>query len=159
LYFLTLVPFLVALIGAAYLLATESIYLLVIFLLLYIGINVFQAGCCIGCPYRGGFCPAVFGIYLGNLLSVTVYKNRTYTPGFFRINAALAEIFLSATILFPVYWLAVSNWVYPLVYLFLVGLHVVTFFPAMCPKCSYNDTCPGGQTTLRLLRRVRRNPA
>ena len=152
-YFLTLVPFLVALIGAAYILATESIYLMMIFLLLYIGVNVFQAGCCIGCPYRGRFCPAVFGIYLGNLLSAAFYKNRTSTPGFFRINASFAEIFLAATILFPVYWLAVSNWVYPVVFLLLVGLHVVTFFPAMCLKCSYNDTCPGGQTTLRLLKR------
>jgi hypothetical protein len=153
LYFATLVPFLVAFFGAAYLLATQSIYLTVIFLLLYIAVNVFQAGCCIGCPYRGRFCPAVFGIYLGNLLSAAVYKSRTSEPRFFRINANLAEVFLAATILFPIYWLIVSNWVYLAVFLLLVGLHVIAFFPAMCPKCSYNDTCPGGQTTLKLLRR------
>jgi len=153
LYFATLVFFLVAFFGAAYLLATESIYLMVIFLLLYIAANVFQAGCCIGCPYRGRFCPAVFGMYLGNFLSATVYKSRTSAPGFFRINANLAEFFLAATLLFPIYWLVISNWVYLAVFLLLVALHVVAFFPVMCPKCSYNGTCPGGQTTLKLLRR------
>jgi hypothetical protein len=153
LYFATLVPLMLALIGAAYLLATVAIYLMVIFFLLYIAVNVFQAGCCIGCPYRGKFCPAVFGIYLGNLLAATVYKGRTSTPRFFRINANLAEIFLAATLLFPIYWLAISNWVYIVVFLLLVTLHVITFFPAMCTKCSYNDTCPGGQTALKLLRR------
>ena len=153
LYFATLVPFLVAFVGAAYLLATVSIYLTVIFLLLYIAVNVFQAGCCIGCPYRGRFCPAVFGIYLANLLSATVYKSRHSDPRFFRTSVNLAEVFLAATLLFPIYWLVVSNWVYLVVFLLLVGLHVVAFFPTMCPKCSYNDTCPGGQTAIKLLKR------
>lgn len=65
----------------------------------------------------------------------------------------LAEVFLAATLLFPIYWLVVSNWVYLVVFLLLVGLHVVAFFPTMCPKCSYNDTCPGGQTAIKLLKR------
>ena len=153
LYFATLGPFLVAFVGAAYVLATVSIYLTATFLLLYIAVNVFQAGYCIGCPYRARFCPAVFGIYLGNLLSATIYKSRTYNPRFFRISANLAEVFLAATLLFPIYWLVVSNWVYLVLFLLLVVLHVVAFFPTVCPKYSYNDTCPGGQAAIKLLKR------
>jgi hypothetical protein len=154
-YLATLTPLLVALVGAAYVLALESVYLAVTFVALYAAVNVFQAGCCVGCPYRGKFCPATFGIYPSNLLSARLYKHRPYDPRFFRINANLAEFFLAATLLFPTYWLAVSNWLYLIAFLALVGLHVVTFFPAHCPKCSYNDTCPGGQTTNSLLRRWR----
>ena len=152
-YAATLIPFLVAFVGVSYVLAAEAIYLVVIFLVLYAGVNFFQAGCCAGCPYRGRFCPAIFGIYLANLLSATVYKNRTFDPRFFRLNATLAEIFLAATILFPIYWLAVSNWVYVVVFLALVGLHAVTFFATICPKCAYNDTCPGGQAATKLFQK------
>lgn len=152
-YSATLIPFLTALAGTAYVLATEAIYLVVIFLLLYAAVNVFQAGCCVGCPYRGRFCPAVFGVYLANLLSATVYRNRTFDQRFFRLNANLAEVSLAATLLFPVYWLATSNWVYVIVYLALVGLHVVTFFPTVCPKCSYHHTCPGGQAATKLFKK------
>ena len=150
LYFATLAPFLVAFCGAAYLLSTVSIYLTATFVSLYIIGNIFQAGCCVGCPYRGGFCPSVFGMYLANLLSATFYRKRSFEPRFFRINANLAEISLLATLLFPVYWLLSLNWLYLVVFLLLVVLHVVSFFPLICPKCSYNDTCPGGQTTLKL---------
>jgi len=94
---------LIVFVGAAHVLATEAIYLLVIFLLLYAGVNFFQAGCCAGCPYRGSFCPAIFGIYLANLISATVYKSRAFDQRFFRLNARLAEVFLAVTILFPTY--------------------------------------------------------
>lgn len=155
LYFTTLVPLLIALIGAAYVLWTASVYLMVVFIFLYVAINVFQAGCCIGCPYRGKYCPAVFGIYLSNLISATVYKNREPDLRFFKMNANLAELFLIITLLFPIYWLSVSNWIYVILFFFLIGLHATTFFPTMCTKCSYNDTCPGGQTTMKLLVRRR----
>jgi len=150
LYFVILIPLLVAFIEAAYLLATVSIYLTVIFFLLYLGLNFFQAGCCIGCPYRGKYCPAVFGIYLANFLSATIYKKRNFEPRFHRTNATLAGIFVMITFLFPVYWLLVSNWYYLAIFLVLIIGHIALFYPFICPKCSYNDTCPGGQAVQKL---------
>ncbi|UCG83455.1 MAG: hypothetical protein JSW38_01135, partial [Dehalococcoidia bacterium] len=104
-------------------------------------------------PYRGRYCPPVFGVYLANFLSSQIYRNRSYEQRFFKVNAHLAELFLVFTILFPVYWLVSLNWLYLLGFLLLILVHAALFFPSMCPKCSYNDTCPGGQATLKLLRR------
>jgi hypothetical protein len=150
LYFAVLLPFLVAFIGAAYLLTTVSVYLTVIFLLLYVMANFFQAGCCVGCPYRGKFCPAAFGMYLANFLSATIYKQRNFEPRFFRNNAILAEISVIIFFLFPIYWLMSLSWYYVVIFVILMVGHVVAFFPTMCPKCSYHDTCPGGQVVLKL---------
>ena len=68
-YITSMFPFAIVFIGTAYLLASYSIYLLIIFVALYIITNVFQAGCCVGCPYQGKYCPALCGVYLGNWLS------------------------------------------------------------------------------------------
>ena len=148
-----LIPFTVAFIGAAYLLATESPYLVTGFILLYIAVNIFQAGCCIGCPYRGSYCPPIFGLYSANLLSSLVYRSRDLDQRFFRINADLAVIFLLITIVFPVYWLIELNWLYLLGFLILLAIHAGLFLSLICPRCSYNDTCPRGQTSLRLFNR------
>ena len=153
LYAVILIPFLAAFLGAAYLLATASIYLAIVFLLLYVGVNVFQAGCCVGCPYRGKYCPAVFGVYLGNFLSATVYRKRDFESRFFRTNATFAEILVVATFLFPIYWLLLLNWYYLVAFLILMVVHIVLFYPTVCPKCSYNDTCPGGQAVHKLFKR------
>jgi hypothetical protein len=153
LYFIILIPFLAAFVGAAYLLATVSICLTIMFLSLYVITNFFQAGCCIRCPYRGRYCPATFGIYLSNLFSATIYAKRSFEPRFFRINATLAETSLIITLLFPIYWLALLNWYYLAIFLTLLVVHMALFFPIMCPKCSYSNTCPGGQVVHRLSRR------
>jgi len=153
LYFIALFPFAVTLIGTTYLLATEALYLAAIIIILYVAVNVFQAGCCVGCPYRGRYCPPVFGVYMGNFLSSYIYRNRSYEQGFFKVNANLAELFLVFTLLFPVYWLVSLNWLYLLGFLLLVLVHAALVFPFICTKCSYNDTCPGGQATLKLLKR------
>ena len=123
-YFLILIPFLIAFVGAAYLLATVSIHIMVIFLLLYGITNVFQAGACIGCPYRGKYCPAAFGIYLSNLFSATNYRNRVFEPRFFKTNVTLAEISLVITLIFPIYWLAILEWYYLVIFLLLKSAHL-----------------------------------
>jgi hypothetical protein len=154
LYFISLIPFLAAFAGAAYLLTTVSIYLTIIFLSLYIMINFFQAGACIGCPYRGKYCPAFIGVYLGNVLSVILYKKRNFEPGFHKINVALGEIFCIITFLFPMYWLLLMDWLYLVGYIILITTHIILFLPLMCPKCSYNDTCPGGQAARKLCKKL-----
>lgn len=146
LYALSLIPFLVVFIGALWLLATYSIWLSILMVVLYLAACVFQAGCCVGCPYRGKYCPAIFGIYLGNFLSGILYPSREYDQAFFDRNALGGEIMVLATALFPIYWVVKTSWWLLPVYLLLIAAHLVLFMPTQCDKCSYNETCPGGIT-------------
>jgi hypothetical protein len=152
-YFISLIPFLIAFVGAAYILATVSIYLTALFLGLYIICNIFQAGACVGCPYRGKFCPAVFGVYLSNIISATIYKKRSFEQRFFDINATAASIMSLITLLFPVYWLFISGWYYLTAYIAIVIIYLILFYSFFCPKCSYSETCPGGRAAHKILRR------
>ena len=144
LYALSMVPFLVVFIGAALLLSTYSIWLTVVLIVLYLITNIFQAGCCIGCPYRGKYCPALMGVYLGNLLSSILYPKREFDQEFFDRNASAAEVMVLVVGLFPIYWVYKTGWYLVPVYLMLILAHLVTFMPTQCEKCSYNETCPGG---------------
>ena len=129
----------------SYILATFSISLTILFFILYLGTNFFQAGCCVGCPYVGRFCPAMFGIYLSNFLSSRLYKGRPHESRFFKFNGLLAGVFLVSFFTFPFYWLLLLDWYYLTLFYGLVVIHFLTFLLVICPKCSYNDTCPGGK--------------
>jgi len=139
-----MIPFVIVFIGAAYLLATYSPYLTVILIALYLLTNIFQAGCCVGCPYRGKYCPALFGVYLGNLLSRILYKKRQFDEKFFKRNATAGETMVLIIAIFPLYWIFLSGWYFVLIYLTLIAAHLALFAPTQCEKCSYNTTCPGG---------------
>ncbi|MGD8456030.1 MAG: hypothetical protein PVF83_06580 [Anaerolineales bacterium] len=149
LYALSMLPFVIVFIGTAYLLSTYSIYLALILVGLYLLTNVFQAGCCVGCPYRGKYCPALCGVYLGNLLSGFLYKNREFDQKFFDRNAAAGETMVLLTALYPLYWVARTSWILVPIYLLLLAAHFAIFMPTQCDKCAYNTTCPGGQTWLK----------
>ncbi len=144
-YFISMIPFALMFVGTFYLLVNYSIYLSVIWVVLYIIVNIFQAGCCVGCPYRGKYCPAFCGVYLGNLLSGILYKDRQFDAKFYENNAAGGEISLVVFLIFPIYWIFRSGWYFIPIYVVLVVAHVFLFMPKQCAKCSYNTTCPGGK--------------
>ena len=148
LYALSMIPFLIVFIGTAYLLSMYSIFLTIALVVLYLITNIFQAGCCVGCPYRGKYCPALCGVYLGNLLSGILYKNREFDERFFKRNAAAGETMVLIIALFPIYWVWKTSWILVPIYLLLIAAHFVIFMPTQCEKCSYNETCPGGQSWL-----------
>lgn len=152
-YFIILIPFLVGFIGAAIILATISIYLTFFLILLYIIANIFQAGCCVGCPYRGRYCPALCGVFLANFLSAVFYKNRKYNEKFFKINASFAEIFVLLIFIYCAVFLFFVHIFYTVAFLTLAILHFILFFSILCPKCSYNETCPGGQTSCKIFKK------
>ena len=149
LYALSMFPFAVLILGAAYLLFKASILLAAGLATLYVLVNVFQAGCCVGCPYRGRYCPALGGVYLGNFLSGVLYKNREFDQAFFNRNAKRAEILVLVLIFFPLYWVYAAGWYLVPVYFALLALHVFLFMPTQCEKCGYNTTCPGGRAWRR----------
>jgi hypothetical protein len=140
-----MIPFLIVFIGTAYLLATYSIYLTILLVALYVLTNFFQAGCCVGCPYRGQYCPALCGVYLGNILSGILYRDRQFDAKFFKRNAAAGETMVLVLVLYPLYWVFRTGWYLVPIYLVLIASHFVLFMPTQCEKCSYNETCPGGQ--------------
>ena len=144
LYWLSMIPFLVVFIGTFLLLSIYSIWLAGLLIVFYIITNIFQAGCCIGCPYRGKYCPALFGVYLGNILSGILYPDREFDQKFFDRNAAGGEIMVLVVALFPIYWVYKTGWYLVPIYLLLIAAHLITFMPTQCEKCSYNETCPGG---------------
>ena len=143
-YVLAILPFLAAFLGAIYLLGTISISLSLVFIILYLVGNIFQAGACTGCPYRGKYCPPVFGVYLGNLLSRILYNNKGFDIKFINTQAKIAEYIIYGAFLFPAYWLFSIGWHYLLLYITLLALHLMLFMPNQCEKCSYNEICPGG---------------
>jgi len=149
-YFLSLIPFIIGFLGAGYILATFSVYLLLLFVGLYLVANIFQAGACVGCPYRGRFCTAIFGVYLGNLISSKIYRKRSFEQHFFKINAEIASVVAIITLLLPIYWLFIYGWYYLIAYFVLTMIHIYLFYRLFCPKCSYRDTCPGGKTVTKL---------
>lgn len=145
-YALSMVPFLIVFVGTAYLLSTYSIYLTAGLVVLYFITNIFQAGCCVGCPYQGKYCPALCGVYLGNFLSGILYKDRQFDEKFFKRNATAGETMVLILILYPIYWIFQTGWYLVPIYLILIAAHFALFMPTQCDKCSYNTTCPGGQT-------------
>ena len=145
LYIFSLIPFIALISGTIFLLRSFSMIVTLIWIILYVIINIFQAGCCIGCPYRGRYCPAFVGVYLGNRLSALIYKNRKFNAVFFKRNAMGGEITLTLFLLFPLYWIIRIHWYLAIIYVVLIVLHILLFMPMQCPKCSYNETCPGGK--------------
>jgi len=143
-YTVSLLPFLAAFAGTADLLGRFSIKLTLVYLGLYLLANFFQAGACTGCPYRGRYCPPIFGVYFGNLLSVVLYRKKEFDRGCIQSQAKIAEVLVYITLLFPLYWLFRLAWLLPLFYLGLLLLHLVLFMPTQCEKCSYSEICPGG---------------
>lgn len=148
LYAIAMVPFVVVFFGTAYLLSMYSSYLTITLIVLYLITNIFQAGCCVGCPYRGKYCPALCGVYFGNILSGILYKNRVFNVNFFKRNAMAGETMVFIIVVFPIYWIWKTNWMLIPIYLMLIGVHFLIFMSTQCEKCSYNDTCPGGQAWL-----------
>ena len=157
LYAISIIPFAVIFTGTFYLLSTYHIIISIAWLFIYLVVNYFQAGCCVGCPYRGKYCPAFCGVYLGNILSGILYKKRQFDPKFFERNATGGEITLILFFAFPLYWIFLANWYYILPYLGLIIAHILLFMPLQCPKCSYNETCPGGNAYQMFCKLLRRN--
>jgi len=86
LYIISIIPFVLLITGTLYVLNNYSVFISILWIFIYLIVNYFQAGCCVGCPYRGKYCPAFCGVYLGNLLSGILYKNRQFDPKFFKRN-------------------------------------------------------------------------
>jgi hypothetical protein len=154
-YALAMAPFVLAALMAALVLLSHSVWLVVAWVGLFLLLNLFQAACCVGCPYRGRYCPAVLGVYLGNRLSNWLYRDRTFDQASFDRNAAAGEITMVLFLIFPIYWLWSSALILAVLYLVLLVGHFALFLPTQCEHCSYNETCPGGEIWISCKRLLR----
>lgn len=146
-YIISMIPLFAMLVSTFHLLTNYSIFIAILWIFLYLIVNVFQAGCCVGCPYRRSiYCTAFCGAYLGKLLSNIFYKNRQFNTEFFIKSVAGGEIALIVFLIFPLYWVYFSNWYFILLYLGIIAIHFVLFTPVKFKKCSYSVTCSGGKT-------------
>lgn len=144
-YGVSLIPFAILFIGSIIIMSPICIYMSILWVLIYLVVNIFQATCCIGCPYRGQYCPAIFGVYLSNYLSALLYRDEIFDLKLFKQNAIWAEISLITFLIYPVYWLYQANWHYVVAYFGLILLHILLFMPLQCRKCGYRHVCPGGR--------------
>ena len=152
-YALILLPFIVGFVGALVLLTKVSFVLSLAVAGLYLLGNVFQAACCVGCPYQGKFCPATFGVYLANWLSTRLYAERQHDPAVYERNATRGEITVISALVLACIGLATLNGWYVVIMLALIGGHFGLVLALFCPKCGYATTCPAGQTACRLFKR------
>ena len=129
-------------------LAMGSVYLAGLDLLLWVGVNLAVAGICAGCPYRGGYCPGVCQLDFAPLLSAVLYKDRVSASGArsFKVHLALLGVLGIGSYVFAFYWLFLLYWhehpIIVLTVLALLILYMPLAFFILCPKCSYNETCP-----------------
>ena len=149
LYFSLTVPFLLLLIVILVYLWTIRFVLAVVFALLYLLMCFFQAYCCVyqGCPYVGGFCPAIIGIMPASLLAKLLYGNERVvkSKGLFELNAILAIICWLGLISFPLHWIGQLGKVFFVGYIFSHVVYVVIFVITICPACAIRKICPGGR--------------
>ncbi|MFX1283156.1 MAG: hypothetical protein ACFFB5_05850 [Promethearchaeota archaeon] len=128
----------------------------IIFILFWLGANVFQSYCCEyqDCPYTDGFCPAVAGIIpASRIANLPIIKNMKKTKTRFDLFATFGSLCLLGLILFPLFFLLELGIIYPLGYIILILIYAILFLWNVCPVCAIRGTCPGGRfsTTLREL--------
>ncbi|TXT57863.1 MAG: conserved membrane protein of unknown function [Candidatus Thorarchaeota archaeon] len=124
-----------------------SPFLALIVIGFYLATNYFQAYCCYyqRCPYVGAFCPAISGIYLGNILASHLRKkNAEVSEKKFKLHKNLGVFSWFATVLFPLYWIYQFSLEFALLYFIFQLGHYVIFGLSVCPSCAIRDICPGG---------------
>jgi len=158
LYFALTVPFLLVLLVVLVYLATVNVLLALLFMACYLLACWFQAYCCAyqECPYVGGFCPAIAGIWLANPMARIVQRAGLVprSQRAFGAYALLAFASWCGLAIFPVPWLTrLSGWLAG-GYVLLHIVYAMIFFLTVCPGCAIRDTCPGGGVH-KMLRRAR----
>ena len=127
---------------------------------LYLVTSYFQSYCCAyqDCPYVGEFCPAVSGIYVGNILAKRLYPEDTpKSERKFKTYKNLGILFWLLMAFFPLYWVYLLGLQYALGYFaFHLGYYLV-FGLTICPSCAIRNTCPGGALQKQVLNKSKRS--
>lgn len=149
LYLALTVPILLILAAATIYLGTIHVLLSLTVVLLYASMSVFQAYCCAhqGCPYVGGFCPAVMGILPASLLAKLLYGDGAIVRSQekFQRHAILACASWFGLVVFPLPWLTRLGIGFMAGYVLFNVAYTLVFWLTICPICAIRDICPGGK--------------
>jgi hypothetical protein len=155
LYLAITLPFMAILAAVLAFLWTFHPLLALAFFGFYATVVVVQSYCCAyqDCPYVGGFCPAVTGIWPANPLAKWLAaRTKLRSAILFEVLATIGFVAILGLAFFPLWWLAkASVWLavaYVVVQLFYYGF----FTLAVCPSCAIRNACPGGQVHQFILR-------
>jgi hypothetical protein len=149
LYLALTIPIVLIVAAVIVTLATFSVLLSIIVVLLYLSMSIFQAYCCAyqGCPYVGGFCPGVMGILPASLLAQLLYGGGEIVRSRerFQRHAILTCVSWLGVILFPLTWLVRLGAGFAAVYVLSHLAYTLAFWLTICPACAIRDICPGGR--------------
>lgn len=137
--------FITPFIGIIFFLSLISISYLIIFLFLYILMNLLLSIICSNCPYSGKFCPGISQLLFGPILS-KLYKKKPIK------NNTLKIVLISYCII----GLGCFIYAYTILFIYLISeyaiviatlllcfiLYCIIAWPILCPKCSNNKKCP-----------------
>ena len=145
-YVSTAILFIVQSLVFLYLWTINPLYSLIM-IVLYLATSYFQSYCCVyqDCPYIGEMCPAVSGIYVGNIFAQKLYsKDTPKDEKRFQKHKNLGILFWLLMAFFPLYWIYLLDLYYAIFYvIFHLGYYLL-FGLTICPSCAIKDTCPGG---------------
>ena len=119
----------------------------IILVCLYFITSYFQSYCCVyqDCPYVGEFCPAVSGIYVGNILAKRLYSEDTpKSEPKFQAYKNLGILFWLLMAFFPLYWIYLFDLYFAIAYFAFHLAYYLVFGLTICPYCAIRNTCPGG---------------
>jgi hypothetical protein len=150
LYFALTVPILVLIILVFIYLWNISLWLSFGLLGCYLLACFFQAYCCAyqECPYIGGFCPSISGVFPANIIAKYLIGSKRFVKSKrrFKVYETIAVFWWFGIAVFPLYWL--WQQLGPLYAIGYFGIHIVYFLIfslTICPKCASRDSCPGGK--------------
>jgi len=127
-----------------------SIFTLIAYLLIYFLLVFFQAkDWCVGCPYRGKFCPGILCMGLANIISAKFFKNKKFQ--YSKYNEHLVSVLTAIYFFYPVFFFY-SNTLILVSYLLLLIIHLLLEWKFFCPNCKFNNVCPGGKISTMIFK-------
>jgi len=125
-----------------------SVFALLAHLFIYVLLVYFQArDWCIGCPYRGKFCPGILCMGLANIISNKFFKQNEFK--FSKNKEIIVSILTGIYFVFPILFIF-SKTMILVAYIVLLIIHLLSVWKFFCPKCKFNDVCPGGKVSTKI---------
>jgi len=125
-----------------------SILALIGYLAIYILLVFFQAkDWCIGCPYRGKICPGILCMGLANVVSTVLFKNVKFK--FSKNKEHLVSVLTGIYFVYPIFFLYLDLLML-VSYVLLLIVHLLLVWKFFCPKCKFNEICPGGKISSKI---------
>ena len=143
--FIPTIPLLLSFFGIIFLLSTKSLLILLIYILLWVAMNISMVGICKDCIYCGKYCPGLHQLYFGPLISKYLVGRYKINTTHLKLSVFLLGIFGIGNQIFAFITLFILYWeskLIVIILLILYCLHIPLSFLIFCPKCQRYGNCP-----------------